>query len=89
VILCTGRVANAELFAELKQRKSEWAKNDIKAIYHVGDCYAPRLIADSVFDGHRLAREFESANPQHPLPWIRERQVWGNETFPKRGDLHP
>ena len=89
VILCTGRVANAELFAELKRRKSEWAKNEIKAIYHVGDCYAPRLIADSVFDGHRLAREFESANPQHPLPWIRERQVWGNETFPKRGDLHP
>ena len=83
VILVTARAQNNELFKALKARKSEWADNDVQAVYQVGDCHAPRLIADCVFDGHRLAREFESDDPQYPLPWIRERQVWGHETFPK------
>ncbi|MEQ8741471.1 MAG: dimethylamine dehydrogenase, partial [Hoeflea sp.] len=87
--LVTGRRSNSGLFTELKSRRSEWEKEGIQAIYHIGDCYAPRLIADCVFDGHRLAREFESPNPQYPLPFIRERQVWGHETFPKLGDPHP
>ncbi len=83
VVLVTARIPNAELFTELKARKAEWEKNEIKAIYHIGDCYAPRMIADCIFDGHRLAREFESPDPQHPLPFIRERQIWGRETYPE------
>ena len=83
VVLATARIPNAELFTELKTRKAEWEKNEIKAIYHIGDCYAPRYIADCIFDGHRLAREFESPDPQHPLPFIRERQIWGRETYPE------
>ncbi len=86
MIVCTGRVPNAELFRELKRRKSEWEENEIRGIYQSGDCYAPRLIADAIFDGHRIAREFESSNPQIPQPWIRERQIWGHETFPKLSD---
>jgi len=89
VILVTGRRSNSALFTELKSRRNEWEKEGIQAIYHIGDCYAPRLIADCVFDGHRLAREFESPNPQFPLPFVRERQMWGHETFPKLGDPHP
>ena len=34
---------------------------------------APRLIADCVFSGHRLAREIDSDNPEIPLPFKRER----------------
>ncbi|MBT3626490.1 MAG: FAD-dependent oxidoreductase [Rhodospirillaceae bacterium] len=83
VILCTARNSNDGLFRELKARKPEWADEGIQAVYQIGDCHAPRLIANCVFDGHRLAREFESEDPQYPLPWIRERQVWGHETFPK------
>ena len=86
MIVCTGRVPNAELFRELKRRKSEWEENEIQGIYQSGDCYAPRLIADAIFDGHRIAREFESSNPQIAQPWIRERQIWGHETFPKLSD---
>ena len=82
IVLVTGRISNQALFTELKLRKAEWSKNEIEAIYHTGDCYAPRLIADAIFDGHRLAREFESEHPQHALPFIRERQVWGNATYP-------
>jgi dimethylamine/trimethylamine dehydrogenase len=55
----------------------------IKGIYQAGDCYAPRLMADAIFDGHRIAREFESPNPQKPLPYIRERMIWGQETMPR------
>lgn len=86
LIACTGRMPNDALFRELKKRKSEWAENDITGIYAAGDCYAPGLLADAIFSGHRIAREFESANPQLAQPWIRERQVWGHETFPKLSD---
>jgi dimethylamine/trimethylamine dehydrogenase len=44
---------------------------------------------NAIFDGHRLAREFESLHPQYPLPFIRERQIWGRETYPKLGDARP
>ena len=83
VVLVTGRLSNQALFSELKSRRSEWAEEEIDNIFHTGDCYAPRMIADAIFDGHRLAREFESDNPQYAQPWIRERQIWGSETFPK------
>ena len=89
VILVTSRVPNHELFHELKARRGEWASNDIQAIYRVGDCVAPRQISDAIFDGHRLAREFDSPHPQYPLPWIRERQLWGAETVPALGDSRP
>ena len=84
VVLCTGRLSNNKVFREVKARNAEWAGQGIQAVYRVGDCHAPRLIANAIFDGHRIAREFESDDPQQPLPWIRERQVWGHETFPKR-----
>jgi dimethylamine/trimethylamine dehydrogenase len=86
VVLCTSRRSNNELYEELIVRRSEWAGNDIQAVYRAGDCYAPRLLPDAVFDGHRIAREFESPNPQRAEVFIRERQVWGHETFPKLSD---
>ena len=30
------------------------------------------LLADCVFDGHRLAREIDTADPSVPLPYLRE-----------------
>ncbi len=32
----------------------------IEALYVIGDASAPRMIVDSIFDGHRLAREIDS-----------------------------
>jgi dimethylamine/trimethylamine dehydrogenase len=86
VILCTSRRPNRELYDALHQRQGEWAENEIEGIYRAGDCYAPRLLPDVVFDGHRIAREFESDNPQRPDVVIRERQLWGEETIPKLSD---
>ena len=47
------------------------------------DCFAPRVTADVVFDGHRLAREFEEADPERHKPYLRERMIWGNDIQPK------
>ncbi len=33
------------------------------------------MIAQSVFSGHRLAREIDSDDPATPLPFIRERRL--------------
>lgn len=89
VILITSRVADDALYRELRQRKGEWKKNEVEAVYQIGDCKAPMQALQAMFEGHRLAREFDSPHPERPLPWIRERQVWGHETFPKLGDPRP
>jgi dimethylamine/trimethylamine dehydrogenase len=89
LIIVTMRVPNGELYAELKQRQNAWEENDLQAVYRIGDCHAPRHLMNAIFDGHRLGREFDSPHPQRPLPFIRERQIWGQETFPKLGDTRP
>jgi dimethylamine/trimethylamine dehydrogenase len=89
LILVTMRVPNGGLYHELYRRRSEWQENDLQAVYRIGDCHVPRHLMNAIFDGHRLAREFESPHPQYPLPFIRERQIWGRETFPKLGDARP
>lgn len=77
VILITARVSQDSLYRELKARKDEWEKNGISNVFVIGDAEAPRLIADVTFDGHRLAREIEDADPQHQKPYKREQKVWG------------
>jgi dimethylamine/trimethylamine dehydrogenase len=34
---------------------------------------APRILADAIFDGHRLAREIDGEDPAVPRAWKRER----------------
>ena len=47
----------------------------MEAVYRIGDCVAPQLIADAIFEGHRLAREIDAEDPARPLPWKRERPL--------------
>ncbi|HLB06598.1 MAG TPA: FAD-dependent oxidoreductase [Alphaproteobacteria bacterium] len=89
VILCTSRVPNNGLYRALRARQSEWDKYGLQAIYRIGDCHAPRQCMNAIFDGHRLAREFDGPHPQYPLPFIRERQLWGQPTTPQLGDARP
>ena len=86
VVLCTARRSNDELWRELRERAEEWAAHGIKSVTRAGDCLAPRYLADAIFDGHRVARELDSADPQRPRAVIRERQIWGNPTYPELGD---
>ena len=77
VVLVTCRNSNESLFRELEADPDALAREGIKGVYRIGDCVSPRLIADAIFDGHRLAREIDSANPAVPLPYIREYRVLG------------
>jgi hypothetical protein len=40
----------------------------VRAVYRIGDCVVPLLIADAVFDGHRLAREIDKMILQIRFP---------------------
>ena len=86
VILCTARESKRGLYDDLVALKPRWSEAGLTTVVRSGDCLAPRVLADAIFDGHRIAREFESANPERPKAIIRERQIWGNETYPKLGD---
>lgn len=77
IVLATARISNDSLYRTLKGSPGRRADAGIHAVYAIGDCVAPRLIADCVFDGHRLAREIDSPDPRWPLPFIRERRLPG------------
>ena len=81
LVMVTQRNSDNALFRELVARKDEWAAANIHNVYRIGDCVAPGLVADAVFDGHRLAREIDSPHPEAPLPFLRERRVVGDKTF--------
>jgi dimethylamine/trimethylamine dehydrogenase len=80
VVLCTQRLSDDALYREVKADKARLESEGIEAVYIIGDASAPRMIVDSVFDGHRLAREIDSPNPAMPLPFIRERRLWGESS---------
>jgi dimethylamine/trimethylamine dehydrogenase len=77
VVLVTARKSDDALYRSLDERPELLKEHGIEALYAVGDCVAPRLIADCVFDGHRLAREIDTADPRRPLPIKRERLLVG------------
>ena len=85
VILCTARKSRRELFTSLKARKDEWSENDVQAVYHVGDCHTPRFIQLSVFEGHRLGREFESRQSAIPAALHPRTAHLGKRDLPKEG----
>ncbi len=72
VVLVTQRQPQDALYHELKSDPERLEREGIEALHRIGDCLAPRTIAENVFDGHRLAREIDSHDPSTPLPYIRE-----------------
>jgi dimethylamine/trimethylamine dehydrogenase len=77
VVLCTMRASHVTLYRELEADPEALRAEGIRGLYRIGDCVVPRVIAESVFDGHRLGREIDSDEPAVPLPFIRERRVLG------------
>ncbi len=75
IVLVTQRISDDALYHELRADEDRLASEGIEAVYRIGDCVAPQLIADAIFDGHRLAREIDGENPAVPLPFLRERPV--------------
>lgn len=77
IVLVTQRLSNDALYHELHADEDLLANEGIKGVYRIGDCIVPRLIADCIFDGHRLAREIDSPDPANALPFIREHRILG------------
>ena len=77
VILVTQRVSDDVLYHDLKANSEALEREGISSLHRIGDCVVPRLIADAVFDGHRLAREIDTDDPATPLPFIRENRHIG------------
>jgi dimethylamine/trimethylamine dehydrogenase len=75
VVLVTQRFSDDTLYLEVKADRDALADEGIEGLFRIGDCVAPRIIAEAIFDGHRLAREIDSENPALPLPYRRERLV--------------
>ena len=73
VVLVTQRLSDDALYHELASDETRLRAEGVEAVYRVGECVAPQLIADAIFDGHRLAREIDGPDPAVPLPWRRER----------------
>jgi dimethylamine/trimethylamine dehydrogenase len=72
-VLVTQRASDEALYLELTAGPDAPAPTGIEGVYRIGDCVAPRLIADAIWDGHRLGREIDSPDPAYPLPHLRER----------------
>ncbi len=78
VIMSSARVPNDGIYRELRSQPDNLKEAGIDGLYVVGSANAPGMIIDSVFQAHRLAREIDSEDPMNPLPFIRERRLWGS-----------
>ena len=72
VVLVTQREPCDALYRSIAGQDDRLQAEGISAVHRIGDCVTPRLIADAVFDGHRLAREIDTGDPSKPLPYVRE-----------------
>ncbi|MEP6640904.1 MAG: FAD-dependent oxidoreductase [Gaiellales bacterium] len=75
VVLVTQRLSDDALYRALQADPAAIEREGVEGVHAIGDCVAPRLIADAIFDGHRLAREIDSPDPSRPLPYLRERPL--------------
>lgn len=72
-VLVTSQASRDELYRDLTADLTTLRAAGIEAVLLIGDAAAPRMPSEAVFDGHRLARELDGANPEIPLLWKRER----------------
>ncbi len=73
VVLVTQQASDDALYRELVADPAGLRAAGINAVHRIGDAVAPRMPSEAVFDGHRLGRELDTADPDVPLPYLRER----------------
>jgi dimethylamine/trimethylamine dehydrogenase len=67
-----GELASDTVVLVTARRPRDELRLALAGAYAVGDCVAPRLLADCIFDGHRLAMEIEEPDPMVPARVRRE-----------------
>ena len=75
LVLVTQRISDEDLYIELAGDPGALDAAGIEALYRIGDCVAPRMLSEAVFDGHRLAVEIDGPDPSRPLTYDRERRI--------------
>jgi dimethylamine/trimethylamine dehydrogenase len=75
IVLVTQRVSDDRVYRELTSDRARLDAAGIEAVYRIGDCVAPRMISEAIFEGHRLAREIDGPHPEIALPFDRERGI--------------
>jgi dimethylamine/trimethylamine dehydrogenase len=75
IVLVTQQVSDDALYRELSADPSALEAAGIARVIRIGDCVAPRMISEAVFEGHRLAREIDLPDPMAVRLFDRERGV--------------
>ena len=75
VMLVTHKTSNCDLYDQLQGSPDDMSNAGIESIHLIGDAHTPGVIAQATFSGTRLAREFDSDNPDQHKPFIRERRL--------------
>jgi dimethylamine/trimethylamine dehydrogenase len=73
VVLVTQQESDRRLYDELVADPDALKAGGIASLHLIGDALAPRMPSEAVFDGHRLARAIESADPMAPVAYALER----------------
>jgi dimethylamine/trimethylamine dehydrogenase len=72
VVLVTSRLPNEQLYLDLTDDPAVLENAGIKSVTAIGDCLCPSTIASAVYEGHRVAREFDAAPENPDMPFRRE-----------------
>ena len=72
LVLVTHQVPSDELHRALVADPTALDAAGITAVHLIGDAASPRWISESVFDGHRLAREIDLPDPSFPAAVRRD-----------------
>ena len=75
IMLVTHKISDCEVYNHLQASPDAMAEAGIKSIHLIGDAHTPGMIAQATFSGTRLAREFDTENPDEHKPFIRERRL--------------
>ena len=75
LVLVTHQVPVDELYRALVADPTALEAAGITAVHLIGDAVSPRWISESVFDGHRLAREIDLPDPSFPAAVRRDQPV--------------
>ncbi|MDB5657446.1 MAG: NADH:flavin oxidoreductase, partial [Cypionkella sp.] len=72
VVMVASRIAQDQLYHDLKAREADWKDAGILSVKVIGDACAPGPIAWATYAGHRYARELDMPDIGDALPFRRE-----------------
>ena len=72
VVMVTSRQPDNQIYLALRENTDKLASAGIRSVCAVGDCNNPSTIATAIYEGHRVAREFDAAPVDPDMPFRRE-----------------